>query len=253
MYYLSLLGIFKNEADGMKEWLDHYLWQGIEHFYIINNCSNDNYIEILKPYIDSNIVTLYERPEKQVQVKHYNEIFELIKNDTEWLIIADFDEYWYAYPEKNIPTVLKQYENKVSAIFTNWQFFGSNAFIQEPDGGIRENFIMKWHYNNHIKGIVCTMYTTHINIHYHNTHTLPQITLNHSLYLNHYGIRSLERFNKVKISRGSACPYNGLSIEEADKHYHGNYFKDHDKNEVLDTRLRDLVRNASATNNTTTI
>ena len=37
MYYFSLLGIFKNEADGMQEWLEHYLWQGVEHFFIINN------------------------------------------------------------------------------------------------------------------------------------------------------------------------------------------------------------------------
>ena len=240
MYYLSLLGIFKNEADGMKEWLDHYIWQGVEHFFIINNGSTDNYLEVLEPYIKNNIVTVYDRFERHVQEKHYNEIYNLVKNETKWLIVADFDEFWYAYPDENIVTVLKKYENH-SAIMTNWQFFGSSGFIEEPDG-IRENFIMKWKHNGHMKGIVQTEYTTCIGIHSHSTSRLLQKVLQDELYINHYGIRSKERF-KIKTARGNvnAHPYNGTP-EERDAHYKEQYFFDHDKNEVEDTVLRDLVR-----------
>ena len=57
--FLSTIAIFKNEEDILDEWIRHHLWQGVEHFYLINNGSTDNYLEILQPYIDSQKVTLY--------------------------------------------------------------------------------------------------------------------------------------------------------------------------------------------------
>jgi hypothetical protein len=52
MYYLSVLSIFKNETINLKLWLDHYLWQGAEHFYLIDNGSTDEPLNILQEYID---------------------------------------------------------------------------------------------------------------------------------------------------------------------------------------------------------
>ena len=45
MYKLSVGSIFKNESQGIKEWIEHYLNHGVEHFYLINDNSNDNYLE----------------------------------------------------------------------------------------------------------------------------------------------------------------------------------------------------------------
>ena len=53
MYYLSVLAIFKNETMNLKMWIDHYLWQGVEHFYLIDNGSTDKPLAILKEYIDN--------------------------------------------------------------------------------------------------------------------------------------------------------------------------------------------------------
>ena len=44
MYYLSILAIFKNEAMNLKEWIEHYILNGVEHFYLINNGSTDNFL-----------------------------------------------------------------------------------------------------------------------------------------------------------------------------------------------------------------
>jgi glycosyltransferase involved in cell wall biosynthesis len=51
MYYLSVLSIFKNETMNLKIWIEHYLWQGVEHFYLIDNGSDDNPLNILQEYI----------------------------------------------------------------------------------------------------------------------------------------------------------------------------------------------------------
>jgi len=52
MYFLSVLAIFKNETMNLKVWIDHYLWQGVEKIYLIDNGSTDNPMPILQPYID---------------------------------------------------------------------------------------------------------------------------------------------------------------------------------------------------------
>ena len=75
-YYLSVLAIFKNETMNMKVWLDHYLWQGVDHFYIIDNGSTDKPLNILQEYIDKDIVTLYSLSEKHQQSKHYQYVFD---------------------------------------------------------------------------------------------------------------------------------------------------------------------------------
>lgn len=66
MYNLVICAIFKNEARYLKEWVEYHRMVGVEHFYLYNNDSTDNYKEELKYYLDNNIVTLTDVPgEKQ--------------------------------------------------------------------------------------------------------------------------------------------------------------------------------------------
>ena len=59
MYNLVVGTIFKNESHIMEEWLNHYFERNVEHIYMINDKSTDDYINILQPYIDKKMVTLY--------------------------------------------------------------------------------------------------------------------------------------------------------------------------------------------------
>lgn len=51
-YSLSVCSIFKNEAPYLREWIEYHLIVGIEHFYLYNNNSEDNFEEVLRPYIE---------------------------------------------------------------------------------------------------------------------------------------------------------------------------------------------------------
>src|SRR5436190_22744853 len=55
-YNLAVCAMFQNEARFLKEWLEFNILIGVEHFYLYNNYSTDNYLEILQPYIDAGIV-----------------------------------------------------------------------------------------------------------------------------------------------------------------------------------------------------
>ena len=65
MYYLSILAIMKNEAMNLKIWIDHYIWQGVNHIYIIDNNSDDGSIKIIEDLINNGYpITLYKLFEK---------------------------------------------------------------------------------------------------------------------------------------------------------------------------------------------
>ena len=49
LYDLAVVAIFKNEGRYLDEWLAYHLLAGVEHFYLYNNDSSDNYKEVLAP------------------------------------------------------------------------------------------------------------------------------------------------------------------------------------------------------------
>ena len=68
--------MFKNEEMIIKDWIEHYLKEGIDHFYLIDNGSTDNYWEKIKIY--NKYITLVKDPtrlEKGKQTYLYNNIF----------------------------------------------------------------------------------------------------------------------------------------------------------------------------------
>lgn len=55
---LGILAMFKNEAHIIKEWLNHYISEGVTFFYLINDNSNDNFenqINEINQYYDVSI------------------------------------------------------------------------------------------------------------------------------------------------------------------------------------------------------
>ena len=56
-YDLAIVAILKNEAPYLREWLDYHLLAGVEHFYLYDNDSTDDYDEIIAPYVAAGLVT----------------------------------------------------------------------------------------------------------------------------------------------------------------------------------------------------
>jgi hypothetical protein len=112
MNYLSNLVIMKNESMNLKIWIDHYIWQGVNHLYIIDNKSDDGSIEIIEGLINNGYpITLYKLFEKHKQLEHYIYVYdkEKLQEKTKWLIIADLDEFFYCNNSK-ISNELKNFE-----------------------------------------------------------------------------------------------------------------------------------------------
>src|SRR5471030_1192718 len=64
-YTLSIATIFKDEAPYLKEWIEFHKMMGVEHFRLYNNDSEDDFLTVLDPYIQSGEVSLIEFPSSQ--------------------------------------------------------------------------------------------------------------------------------------------------------------------------------------------
>lgn len=221
-YYLSVLAIFKNESMNLREWLDHYIWQGVDHFYLINNGSTDDYQSILKEYDNISIINL-ESPNSQVE--HYNTAFEFfnIKNYTEWLIVCDLDEFYYAIEFKNLKDYLKSQSN--TCIISSMHMFGSRDEYEHPKS-IRKAFLHRdstLHTNG--KSILRAAFINELSVHEHNMNG-KCIRDDKNIHLNHYVIQSKEYFDKIKKTRGDVMSKGNFRDDD--------YFKKYDKREVFD-------------------
>ena len=134
MYKLTVGAMFKNEAHCLLEWIEHYLFHGADHFWLINDGSTDNFMEILQPYIDKNIVTLFESNEPYYlgrQRNLYNRYFLPNFQETEWLLIVDLDEFVWSPMDVNIRNILDQ-AGHLGQIQVRTTLFGSNDHIKQP-------------------------------------------------------------------------------------------------------------------------
>ena len=90
-YKISICGIFKNEALFLREWIEYHEMIGVEHFYLYNNNSEDDFLKILQPYIDRGLVTLTDWPYNQAQMKAYRHFYETYRHETQWVSFLDIE------------------------------------------------------------------------------------------------------------------------------------------------------------------
>ena len=219
-----------NESMVIEEWLQHYIWQGVEHFYLIDNGSTDNYEEIIGPYLDK--ISLVKWTETASQVKHYNRALEHfdIKNQTKWLLVCDLDEFLFSPTFPNIKEYLEKQD--ASCINVSMTMFGSRDEYEQPPS-IRKGFLYREKkLHEHGKAILLSKKINTLDVHFH-TVDGPSIRDDTNLQLNHYQIMSKEYFDKVKKVR----PDVAFSVNARDD----EYFKKRDIREMEDTKLSDMI------------
>jgi Glycosyltransferase family 92 len=125
-YHLSVCALFKNEAKYLKEWIEYHLLAGVDHFYLYNLDSTDNYMKALTPYIEKNQVTLIfwhdfvgEQDEENLfkwalgtQIPAYENAarFRAVK-ETKWLVFLDIDEFLVSPQSNSLPSILEKYND----------------------------------------------------------------------------------------------------------------------------------------------
>ncbi len=147
-YQLAICAIFKNEAPWLREWLAYHSdVLGAERFYLYNNDSTDEYLEILQPYIANGIVELIDWSSSNpshclpsedsaswsgAQIGAYNHCLKhKALKKAKWVAMIDIDEFIVpVHGVSSFYRFLQRSEKKrKGTIKIPWRIFGtSNVF-----------------------------------------------------------------------------------------------------------------------------
>jgi len=149
-YKISICGIFKNEAPFLKEWIEFHEMIGIEHFYLYNNNSEDDYRTVLNPYIERGLVTLIEWPYNQGQIKAYKHFYDSFRQETQWVSFLDIDEFFCPRYDISLLDWLKK-NDKYPVLLIYWRMFGTSAHLHHnPNKLIIEQYTVSWEHLYHV-------------------------------------------------------------------------------------------------------
>jgi hypothetical protein len=244
MHQFVICAVFKNESHILDEWILHYIYHGVDHFYLVNDNSNDEFQKIISKYAE--YITIYDNDVETKNVGRqsiiYEKYFRPILPQSKWFAILDLDEFLYSPTTINIKDILSKYEG-VSQIQVNWLQFGSNNHIYQPNSVV-EGFTRRAPIDNSkpyfsYKTIFLGNRIVSFGIHSHTMLAGPQLYLKYDevniqdLVINHYSIQSQDFFMRIKATRGDIN--NWFDHQKLSRDL--EYFKGYDINEIYDDRL----------------
>ncbi len=250
-YDLSFVIAVKNEAPYIKEWIEYHKLVGVKKFYIYDNESTDNILEVLTPYIQEGIVEYIYWGGKAQQRNMYNHALFNHKYETKWLGFIDADEFVVPVKTNDIPELLKEYDG-FSALSIHWCIYGSNNKKKKTKGLVIERFTKRandnFSRNTEIKSIVNPRFIIGMDVHIpyvfrsYNpvdenfkkifSHKNNPFSIN-KIRINHYYCKSKEEFI-AKKSRGDCLNKN--------KFYDMSQFIFNDKNDIEDNIMNKYVK-----------
>ena len=259
LYDLAVVAILKNEGHYIKEWLDYHLLAGVDHFYLYDNDSSDNYNEIIAPYVEAGLVTTKYFPGKSMQFAAYDDAVLNYRFYCRYMAFIDLDEF--IFPKKTSGTIAATLDailknSPASGVVINWQLFGTNGEIKaDYNRGVLERFTRRapvdWVVpiphrtipggNAQIKTVanprkIYFFTSAHFPIYFEGNYSVNErggIVPNYcnepvtadKIALNHYNTKSREEF-LAKVNKGRA--------DKDANYFTVDWFEMYDRNEVFD-------------------
>lgn len=205
---LVVFAIYKNEGDVLEEWLDHYVDEGAEHFFLVDNGSTDN---ATMPERYRDMVTRFYDPRPRVQHEWLqNDLASLRTVEAAWVLPLDLDEFAFATdPDLTLVDVLNDAPCTISRIQMESFRFGDSDRKKQP-ASVRIGFVRR------ARDIdpgtpktivrperVAKFYTHRPRM---RNPVLDRPHWTDAIQLNHYGSQTLERWRRVQMARGEAAP-----------------------------------------------
>jgi len=126
----------RDEARYLVEFVEYYLAAGIAHFFFYEKLSLDNFAEVLAPYIDRGVVSLYaDWPNVPVSPSAEQDCLLKCIGRFSWVGFIDADEFVVIRDGGSIGEFLSAYEH-YPAVALHWLIFGSNGHKKRPEGPV---------------------------------------------------------------------------------------------------------------------
>jgi len=166
-YKISVCTMVNNEASFLEEWLSYHMLINVDHFYIYDDESTDNTLEVLEHYIKQGFVTVipWHKDKKTVDpslvpleppytLSQRFAIADCLFNhqhETEWFGVIDVDEFLVL----NSHTSMHDFINFAQVTSDDYNIpmaiFGYAGYISTPPGLVMDNY--QWRSNVTVFGM----------------------------------------------------------------------------------------------------
>lgn len=134
-YEISIVAIFQNEAPYLREWIEYHRLIGVDHFWLYNDNSKDDWNSVLQPYIDEGVVEFcdwsFGRKEGKswfhIQTSAYKDGLKKALGKTRWVALIDADEFILPMQNRSLKECLEKHYKAASAIHITWRQFGTGG------------------------------------------------------------------------------------------------------------------------------
>ncbi|MFF3609770.1 glycosyltransferase family 92 protein [Streptomyces sp. NPDC002463] len=132
---LAIGCVFRDEARFLREWIEFHRLMGVQRFYLVDDRSDDDYRDVVGPYVDEGVVQVFERPcppaytgRRWIQYQHIvlGELCRELRGVTRWLALVDADEFLVPTAAPTVLDFLADYE-AAGAVHVEWRMFGTSG------------------------------------------------------------------------------------------------------------------------------
>jgi hypothetical protein len=199
--FLCVIGSFKNQVHMMKEWIEHHLWQGVDHFYLFDEGSYDDYWTIIESYVRRNIVTIEVMPSDITDVVMMrNSLYKKYREHSTWFAVIDVGTFLFPTKYNTVRELLDyEYTQAIPAagIYTHAHVFNTsnNVFCVR-----KESYARVLNPESVPTGIVYSTYTRSLQKNSHE-HEYGQVVFSEYLRANKYALHfdALTRVEDTKL------------------------------------------------------
>ncbi len=140
----AVIAIQKDENLYLDEWVTYYIRLGFDSIFILDNneIGNDELHKVTDKYPQVSVIDVRGR---DALIRHglqqgcYQETYNQISKDFDWIGIFDIDEFLYI-PEKIDMFLQRPVFNDTNCIHFNWRYYGDNNLIFYDPRPVQERF-----------------------------------------------------------------------------------------------------------------
>ena len=264
--YLAVCSVFRNQAEYLEEWLEFHRLIGTERFFLYDNESTDESLEVLQPYVGAGIVVVHDWPtppsvERGVPwdlIAAFNDCVQSHRHDARWIAFMDIDEFLFSPTGRPLPEVLADYESS-PGVFVGRIDFAMSGHERKPAGLVIENYLQRR--NTGVATDIKSIINPQRTVRCHNAHVFiyedgtpvderqrpipgppfsrDGITMT-KLRINHYITKSRDEYRK-KLQLWEAA-----GVRKVEMDHWRNTYKEHDDTITMYVpALRKALRSAS--------
>lgn len=170
---LAVCAVFRDEAEYLDEWVRFHRSQGVEHFFLYNNYSSDNFQQVLAPHAD--YVTVTDWPISFLeggQLRAVAHVIERLRGTFRWLAIIDVDEFIFGTMRPLAEELALEPYSYADQILVNTICYGTSGISDYPNGTLLKHLTRRaplwWRRNSQRKCIV-------------NPHAVERVSLIHEM------------------------------------------------------------------------